>query len=59
MGGWSCSHHVDLRSPKNGIVEGLDAEDTKFCDDIERVRTDWELDRAEGTSLAPIKTVEE
>ena len=59
MGGWGHSHHVDPWSPEDGIIEGLNVEDTELCDDVERVCTDWELDRPGGTSLAPIKTVEE
>ena len=52
MGGWDCSHHVDPWPPEYSVGGGLDVEDTKFYDDIERVWADWELDRAgEQTSL--------
>ena len=59
MGGWERSHHVDPRPPENGVVGGLDVEDTKLCDDVERICADWELDRAGGTGFAPVKTVKE
>jgi len=35
----------------------LDVEDTKLRDDVERIRADWELDRAGGKNFAPIKTL--
>ena len=53
------SHHVDPRSPKDGVVGGLNVKDTKLYDDVEQIRADWELDHARGTRFAPVKIVEE
>jgi len=44
---------------KDGVVQGLNVEDTKLCDNVERVRANWQLDCARGTCFAPVKTVEE
>ena len=59
MSGWDHSHHVNSRPPEDGVVGGLDIKDTKLCDDVERVRANWELDRAWRTGFSPIKIVEE
>ena len=59
MGGPDRSHHVDPWPPKNGVVGRLDVEDTELCDDVERILVDWELDRAGGTSFAPVESIEE
>ena len=50
---------MDPRPPEDGIVGGLDVEDTEFCDDVKRVRANWELDCVRGTGFAPVKIVEE
>ena len=59
MGGQDRSHRVDPRPPEDGVVGGLDVENTKLYDDIERIRVDWELDRARGTDFTPVKIVGE
>ena len=59
IGGWDHSHHVNSRSFEDGVVGELDIEDTELCDDVERIRAGWELDRVGGAGFAPVKTVEE
>jgi len=59
MGGRDRSHHMDPCPLEDGIVEELNIKNTEFCDDVERIRADWEFDRAWGMSFAPIETVEE
>ena len=59
VGRWDHSHHVDQRPPEDGIVGELDIEDTELCDNVERIRADWEFDCVGGTSFTPVKTVEE
>jgi len=49
---------VDPRPPEDGVVVGLDVEDTELCDDVERICANWELDRDGGMGFAPVKTVE-
>jgi len=49
---------VDPRPPEDGIVGGLNIENTKLCDDVEKVPANWELNRARETSFTPIKTLE-
>jgi len=57
MAGHDCSHHVDPRSPEDGFVGGLYVNDKEFCDDVEWIRADWELDRARVMGFAPIETI--
>jgi len=59
MGRWHRSHHADPRPPEDGVVGGLNVKDTEFCDDVEKVDMNWELDGVGGAGFAPVKTIEE
>ena len=58
MSGGNRSHHVDSLSFEDGVVGALYVKDTELCDNVERIRADWELDRAGGTGFAPVETVD-
>ena len=58
MDGRDHFHYIDLRSPEDGVVGGLDVKDIELYEDDEQICVDWELDRAKGTGFTPVETVE-
>ena len=58
VAGWDDLHHMDPRSTKDYILQGFNIDHEKFRDDIVRIGTDRERDRAKGSSLVPIKPIQ-
>jgi len=55
--GWDGLHHIDPRSTEDHVVQGLNVNHEKLCDDNVRIIADQQRDRARRSSLFPIKYI--